>query len=105
MSDDRLKLLREERKAIQMDLHACRRSYGILQAHIKNLKDFFADSTGRFFLNWAGKDAMMGSMEVCINHLEELLERYDQAISDAESIEGAEDNVVPLTEARKRDKS
>jgi len=97
----KLEELQAERTVIAEDKAAVEMAYDILRAHVRKRMD--SPSKMQFFLRWSGKDAVMGSLELAIHHLHDLLERYDQGIEDqgVRESSAAGDNVVKFPERKK----
>lgn len=97
----KLEELKAERAIIAEDKAACELAYDNIRLHVR--KRMESQEKMQFFLRWSGKDAVMGSLELAIHHLHDLLERYDQGIEDQRVRESsaAGDNVVDFPEIKK----
>jgi len=80
-----------ELSVIREDLRAVEESYIRLQQRVGELVDLDVEAPElTFFLRWSGKDAIMGSMELGLHHLRDLVKRYEQAIEDQQTRENVQ---------------
>jgi hypothetical protein len=93
--------LHRERTAIREDKAVCEAAYDVLRRHVKVRREETPEDL-QFFLRWSGKDAVMGSLELAIHHLGELVEKYEQAIEDqsVRDSSAAGDNIVKFPEKK-----
>lgn len=82
----RLDVTKAEREIIREDLKVCEAAYEVLRTHVQHRLNGPKDE--QLFLSWSGSSATTGTLEMAIQHLRDLLERYDEAIERLTPREG-----------------